>query len=162
MVRSWAALKLRQSQFREKYTETSYIKLYAVLIEPWMVYCTLATRGCCSTPSTPPFCGPGIHSQMLLSVFFSLICLLHFADVEVEAWAHLNDLNCWLVPSMAMVNMCTICWASFIFYTVNSVLIHFHFSLQQSLQEHRRGLPVSTLHIRSVQIVRMFLFSSPS
>ncbi len=48
MMRSRAALKLRQSQFREKYIETSYIKLYAkpknrnfkVRIEPWMVYRT--------------------------------------------------------------------------------------------------------------------------
>ncbi len=48
MVRSRAALKLRQSQFREKYIETSYIKLYAkpkyrnfkVRIEPWMAYRT--------------------------------------------------------------------------------------------------------------------------
>ncbi len=48
MVRSRAALKLRQSQFREKYIKTSYIKLYAkpeyrnfkVRIEPWMAYRT--------------------------------------------------------------------------------------------------------------------------
>ncbi len=54
MVRSRAALNLRQSQFREKYIETSYIKLdakpkycnFKVHIEPWMAYCTLAT----STP----------------------------------------------------------------------------------------------------------------
>ncbi len=49
MPRSRAALKLRQSQFREKCIETSYIKLYAkpeyhnfkVRIEPWMTYRTV-------------------------------------------------------------------------------------------------------------------------
>ncbi len=46
MVRSQVALKLRQSHFREKYNETSYIKISAkpkyhnfkVRIEPWMAY----------------------------------------------------------------------------------------------------------------------------
>ncbi len=39
MVRSQAALKLRQSQFRKKYIQTSYIKLYAKL-----KYCNFKER----------------------------------------------------------------------------------------------------------------------
>ncbi len=66
MLHSRAALKLQQSQFRETYTETRYIKLYAkpkycnfkVRIEPWMAYRTRATRVCCSNPSTPTSHGP--------------------------------------------------------------------------------------------------------
>ncbi len=49
MVRSRAALKLQQSQLREKYIETRYIRPYAkpkycsfkVLVEPWTAYCTV-------------------------------------------------------------------------------------------------------------------------
>ncbi len=63
MVRSRAALKLRQSQFREKYFETTYIKLNAkpkypnfkVRIEPWMAYRTVDYIENCGNPTTYSF-----------------------------------------------------------------------------------------------------------
>ncbi len=62
MVRSRAALKLRQSQFREKYIETSYIKLYAkpkyrkMNTESWKAYHMVQyyIENCCIPSKGPP------------------------------------------------------------------------------------------------------------
>ena len=45
-----------------------------------------------------------------------------------------------------MVNMCTICWASFICYTVNYVLIRRHFSFSNLFQQSSQDQRITSQH----------------